>query len=104
MVMVTGDKDFMQLIFPKTAFWDPMKDKSLDQNGIREKYDLEPQQLIEVMGLWGDSSDNVPGVPGIGEKTALSLIKTHGSMDRLYEQIDSITKKKTLSITKIRHI
>jgi len=93
-VMVTGDKDFVQLITDKTIVWDPMKDKTIDLQSVRETYGLEPSQMIDVMGLAGDSADNIPGVPGIGPKTAQVLIKNFGSMQRLYEQVDTITKKK----------
>ena len=93
-VMVTGDKDFMQLVTDKAAIWDPMKDIIIDLKTIREKFGIEPHQMIDVQGLSGDSTDNVPGVPGIGQKTALDLIKTYHSMQKLYEKLDTITKKK----------
>jgi DNA polymerase-1 len=93
-VMVTGDKDFMQLVTDKAAIWDPMKDIIIDLKTIREKFGIEPHQMIDVQGLSGDSTDNVPGVPGIGQKTALDLIKTYHSMQELYEKLDTITKKK----------
>ncbi|MDA3834950.1 MAG: DNA polymerase I [Spirochaetales bacterium] len=93
-VMVTGDKDFMQLVTDKAIIWDPMKEKTIDSDVIRTTYEVEPCQMIDVMGLSGDTADNIPGVPGIGQKTALSLIKTYKSMTQLYEQIDTIKKKK----------
>jgi len=93
-VMVTGDKDFVQLVTDKAIIWDPMKDETINIKTVRESFGVEPNQMIDVMGLSGDTSDNIPGVPGIGPKTALALIKTFGSMDRLYEQLDKITKKK----------
>ncbi|MCP4691393.1 MAG: DNA polymerase I, partial [Desulfobacterales bacterium] len=93
-VMVSGDKDFVQLITERTVLWDPMKDKTTDLNAVREKFGVEPRQIIEVMGLSGDSADNVPGVRGVGPKTAITLIKTFGDMDALYERVDEITKKK----------
>jgi DNA polymerase-1 len=93
-VMVTGDKDFVQLVTDRAIIWDPMKDETIDIKTVRESFGVEPSQMIDVMGLSGDTSDNIPGVPGIGPKTALALIKTFGSMDRLYEQLDKITKKK----------
>jgi DNA polymerase-1 len=93
-VMVTGDKDFMQLVTDKATVWDPMKDKIIDVDAIREKFSLTPDQLIDVMGLSGDKADNVPGVPGIGEKTAVKLIQTYGNIDALYENVEAITKKK----------
>ncbi|MFH1974802.1 MAG: DNA polymerase I [Pseudomonadota bacterium] len=93
-VMVTGDKDFLQLVTDKVIIWDPMKDKITDKNRVVEEYGIEPRQIIDVMGLSGDTSDNVPGVPGIGPKTALDLIKNFGSIENLFNNIDSITKKK----------
>ena len=93
-VMVTGDKDFLQLVTVNSIIWDPMKDMKIDAGVVREKYGIEPHQMIDVMGLSGDTSDNIPGVPGIGQKTALSLIQNFGSMEQLYEQVDKITKKK----------
>ena len=92
-VMVTGDKDFMQLVTDNCTIWDPMKDKILDPKAIREAFDLEPRQMIDVMGLSGDTADNIPGVPGIGQKTAVDLVKTFGSMDGVYAGIETITKK-----------
>lgn len=93
-VMVTGDKDFMQLVTENIQIWDPMKDKTITIETIRNSFGLEPAQIIDVMGLSGDTSDNIPGVPGIGQKTAVSLIKAYGSIDRLYQKIDHITQKK----------
>jgi DNA polymerase-1 len=93
-VMVTGDKDFMQLITDKIAIWDPMKDNAIDIDTIREKFGIEPSQMIDVQGLSGDSTDNIPGVPGIGQKTALELVKTYNNMLELYTKLDTITKKK----------
>jgi DNA polymerase I len=93
-VMVTGDKDFMQLITKNVQIWDPMKDKTITIETFRKSYNLEPAQMIDVMGLSGDVSDNIPGVPGIGHKTAISLIQTYGNIDHLYQKVDNITKKK----------
>ncbi len=93
-VMVTGDKDFLQLVTEKTIIYDPMKDKTVTADIVRQTQGVEPEQMIDVMGLSGDTSDNVPGVPGIGPKTAISLIKTHGSLDALYEQVDKIAQRK----------
>lgn len=92
-VMVTGDKDFMQLVTEKISIWDPMKEKSIDHASVRNTFGLDPVQLIDVMGLSGDTSDNVPGVPGIGEKTALSLIQTFGGMETLYASLDALPSK-----------
>ncbi len=93
-VMVTGDKDFMQLVSDQSTIWDPMKDKIIDSDTIQKEFDLKPEQIIDAMGLSGDKADNIPGVPGIGMKTAAKLIKTFGNMESLYKKIDTITKKK----------
>ena len=93
-VMVTGDKDFFQLVTDKAIVWDPMKEKTTDMTAIKERFGVQPHQMIDVMGLSGDTSDNIPGVPGIGPKTALSLIQNFGTMEQLYGQVDKITKKK----------
>ena len=93
-IMVTGDKDFIQLVTDKSTIWDPMKDETIDQETVRTKFGVEPHQMVDVMGLSGDAVDNIPGVPGIGQKTALSLIQTFKSMDDLYDRVESITKKK----------
>ncbi|MFZ0482372.1 MAG: DNA polymerase I [Desulfobacterales bacterium] len=93
-VMVTGDKDFVQLVTDNAVIWDPMKEKTIDINTVRDDFGVEPYQMIDVMALSGDASDNIPGVPGIGPKTALSLIKTFKTVERLYERVHTITKKK----------
>jgi DNA polymerase-1 len=93
-IMVTGDKDFIQLVTDKSIIWDPMKDETMDQAAVRQKFGVEPYQMVDVMGLSGDAIDNIPGVPGIGQKTALSLIQAFRNMNELYDRVDSITKKK----------
>jgi len=93
-VMVTGDKDFVQLVTKMSTIWDPMKEKITDLDTVRAEFDLEPLQMIDVMGFSGDKADNIPGIPGVGIKTALGLIKSFDSMERVYEQVDTITKKK----------
>lgn len=94
--MVTGDKDFMQLISPfiKMYVIRPGKDQEiLDLHVLKERYQLTPIQVIEYLALMGDSSDNVPGVPGVGEKTAKTLIQEFESLDNLYAKIDQISQK-----------
>ncbi len=93
-VIVTGDKDFRQLISPHISLWDTMKDRVTDYESFKEEYGLEPEQIIDLMGLSGDSSDNVPGVRGVGEKTALGLIKEFGSLEGVFEHLPEIKKKK----------
>ena len=93
-VMVTGDKDFNQLVTNKSVVWDPMKDETRTVESIKKTTGLDPKSLIEVMALSGDTSDNIPGVPGIGPKTAMALIQEFGSVEGVYKGIDSIAKKK----------
>jgi len=93
-IMVTGDKDFRQLISPMAIMWDTMKDKVTGFQSLKTEYGLDPSQFIDVMGLSGDSSDNIPGVPGIGEKTAIKLVKEFGSLEKVLESIDLIKGRK----------
>jgi DNA polymerase-1 len=92
-VIVTGDKDLKQLVTKKTMIWDPMKDETIQLKDI-ERSGISPSQLSDVMGLSGDASDNIPGVPGIGPKTALKLIQAFDNMDRLYRHVDEIPRQK----------
>jgi DNA polymerase-1 len=102
-VMVTGDKDFRQLVSSVASTWDPMRDRTTDYPSLRKDFGLEPVQLVDVMALAGDTTDNIPGVPGIGEKTAVELVKTFGDMGTLFENLDKLTKKKLReNLTKFR--
>ncbi len=93
-VMVTGDKDFVQLVGEQTSIWDPMKDAVTDLDAVRTRMGIEPAQMVDVMGLSGDTADNIPGVPGIGPKTALDLIRSHGSLETLYANLASVARPK----------
>jgi len=95
-VMVTGDKDFIQLVTDQCILWDPMKDKITTIDTVKEEMGIEPIQFIDILGLAGDSSDNIPGVPGVGPKTALKLILEYGSIENIYERLDDLKKKKKL--------
>ena len=93
-VMVSGDKDFRQIISPQTSMWDSMRNRVTDYETFREEYGLEPAQIIDLMGLSGDSSDNIPGVPGVGEKTAAALIEEFDSLENVFEHLEEIKKKR----------
>jgi DNA polymerase-1 len=96
-VIVSGDKDFMQLIGPSVQMFKPKwpNDWSMaDEKDVLEKFGVRPDQVIDVLALMGDASDNVPGVPGIGEKTATALIQEYGSFDKLFKNVDKIQKPK----------
>ncbi|MBV51991.1 MAG: DNA polymerase I [Nitrospinae bacterium] len=92
--IVSGDKDMMQLISPNVHMLDTMKNKKFVDADVIEKFGVGPGQVIEVMGLMGDSSDHIPGVAGVGPKTAAELIQKFGSIKSLYERIDEVEKKK----------
>ena len=89
-VIVSPDKDLLQLIGPKTSVLNPAKDLRLDPSNVRDYFGAAPDQVVDVLSLWGDPSDNVPGVPGIGEKTAKALIAEYGSLDNLLRSLDKI--------------
>ncbi|TKB23563.1 DNA polymerase I [Desulfopila sp. IMCC35006] len=93
-VIVSGDKDLLQLVSDDVVMWDPMKDKVMDLEAVKQKYGLRPDQLLDFFALMGDSSDNVPGVPGIGPKTAEKLIGDFASLDGLYAHLDDLKKSK----------
>ncbi|HEX5037782.1 MAG TPA: 5'-3' exonuclease H3TH domain-containing protein, partial [bacterium] len=80
-VIVTGDKDIMQLVDEKISIYDPMKDKEIREPEVIEKFGVGPKQVADILGLAGDSSDNIPGVPGIGDKTATKLVQEYGSLE-----------------------
>jgi DNA polymerase-1 len=93
-IIVSGDKDFRQLISSRVSMWDTMKDKVIDFDTFSKNYGIEPEQVIDLMSLSGDSSDNIPGVQGVGEKTANILVKTYGSLENVYDHVEEITRKK----------
>ncbi|MBD3234652.1 MAG: DNA polymerase I, partial [candidate division Zixibacteria bacterium] len=94
----TGDKDFFQLVNDNISIILPGKggepDKILDSAGVAEKFGVTPEKVVDVLGLMGDSSDNIPGVPGVGPKTAIQLVDEYGGFENLYDSLDSLTKKK----------
>ena len=93
-ILLTGDRDSFQLASDKTTIRIPRtkggktETENFDKNKIIEVYGVKPKQLIEVKGLMGDSSDNIPGVPGVGEKTALNLIKEYETIDNIYNKLE----------------
>jgi len=92
--IISGDKDFTQLINKKTIMLDTMKNRVTDEKEVLSKYGLKPEQMIDYFSLVGDSIDNIPGVRGIGPKTALSLIDKFKTLDNLYKNIKKIDKER----------
>jgi DNA polymerase-1 len=93
-VLVSGDKDLLQLVGEGITFWDPMNNKEVDRAGVLAKYGVQVEHLLDYFALVGDSSDNIPGVAGVGPKTAAKLIGTFGSLDHLYASLDRVEQKK----------
>ena len=90
-VIVTGDKDMFQLLTPHVRIYDPVKSKWAGEAECRERFGVEPARVVEVMGLMGDSTDNIPGVRGIGEKTATKLIAQFGTIEELLRRVEEVT-------------
>ncbi len=95
--LVTGDKDFMQLISASVKMYRPGKHgddwEILDEHAVKEKFGVAPDHVVDVLALVGDKSDNVPGVYGIGEKTAIPLVQEFGSLENILKNIDAIPQK-----------
>lgn len=89
-VIVSGDKDMMQLVSPEIIMIDTMNDKTYDVDGVKARFGVEPEKVPEVLGLTGDMSDNIPGVPGIGPKGARRLIEEHGSIEEVIKNVERL--------------
>ena len=94
LTIVSSDKDLMQLVDQDTYMLDTMKDKHIGVDEVKEKFGVPPEKVIDVQSLAGDSVDNVPGVPGIGIKTAAELINQFGSLDELLKKAETIKQPK----------
>lgn len=92
--VVSGDKDLMQLIRPGVAMLDPIKNAPISETDVLKKFGVKPEKVIDVQSLAGDSTDNIPGVPGIGVKTAATLLEEFGDLETLLEQAHTITQPK----------
>ena len=95
-VLVTGDKDMLQVVGDRVTVLTPQargdEYARLDAGGVREKWGVGPEGIRDVLALMGDTSDNIPGVPGVGEKTAVELMRQFGSLDALYARLTEVTK------------
>ena len=95
-VIASADKDFMQLVSPRVGLLNP-NDKSetvWTDEQVRAKAGVDPAQIVDWLGLMGDSVDNIPGVPGVGPKTAADLLNQFGSVTRLYARLDEVKSEK----------
>lgn len=98
-IVISSDKDLMQLLGcpqyrSKVRIYDPMKHKEINEDDVIDKFGVPPGMVLDVMALMGDNSDDIPGVPGIGPKTAASLIKEYKTLDNLIENLDALPKSK----------
>ena len=92
--IVSSDKDLMQLFKKNVRIFDPMKNRFISEEDVKNKFGVDPSKVIDVQALAGDSSDNVPGVPGIGVKTAAELINKYGTLEKLLKSTDEIKQNK----------
>ncbi len=92
--IVSSDKDLMQLYKKNIRIYDPMKNKFISNEDINNKFGVTPEKIVDVQSLAGDSSDNVPGVPGIGVKTAAELINEYGNLENLLKNVNKIKQNK----------
>jgi DNA polymerase-1 len=95
--IVSGDKDFYQLVDAHTFIFTPKKGGTnllVDATEVRARFHCAPSQVIDLLALWGDSADNIPGVPGVGEKSAIKLIEQFSSIDRMLEESDAIANRR----------
>jgi len=93
-IIVSGDKDLMQLVSDGVVMVDTMKDKTYDAAGVEDRFGVGPERVAELLGLMGDASDNIPGVPGVGPKTALQLIKDYGSVEGVLQNAAKIRNER----------
>jgi DNA polymerase I len=93
-VIVSSDKDLLTLVGPDVVLWDTMRDRVLGPDEVTERYAVRVDQMTDLLALMGDSSDNIPGVPSVGPKTAAELLNEHGSIQGIYEHLDQIKRKK----------
>lgn len=102
LIVVSSDKDLMQLVTNGVKLFDSAKDRWIGAPEVEAKFGVEPHRIVDVMGLMGDTVDNIPGVKGIGEKTAIALIQQFRSLENLFEHLDDLGKTKLRGVARIR--
>ena len=102
-VIMAADKDLMQLVGDDVMLWDTMRDRVIGPPEVEERFGVRVDQLHDLLALMGDTSDNIPGVPSVGPKTAMELLKAYGTLSGIYENLGQITKKGLLkNLTEFR--
>lgn len=103
-IVVSSDKDLMQLVTDGIRLLDSAKDRWISAEQVKEKFGVAPEQVIEVMGLMGDLVDNIPGVKGIGEKTASALIQQFHTLENLFDHLDEVAQMKLRGAARVRDL
>jgi DNA polymerase-1 len=99
-MVVSGDKDLMQLIGPGLTLYDPLRNKNVTAEDVKAKFGVQPCQMLDYLALVGDASDNIPGVAGVGAKTASALLQEFGSMQQIYDNLDNIAPTRRQQLLK----
>lgn len=101
-VIVSSDKDLMQLVGGRVKILDTVKSKWIGIEGVKEKFGVTPDKVVDVVGLMGDAVDNIPGVKGIGEKTAIALIQKYDSLENVFDHLDDLESTGLRGVSRIR--
>lgn len=102
-VIVSADKDLMQLVGPDVLLWDTFRDRVFGEEEVEARYGVSPAQMRDLLALMGDSSDNVPGVPSVGPKTARDLLQRYQTLEGVYEHLGELTRKKLKEALETNH-
>ena len=92
-MILAADKDLMQLVGDDVLLWDTMRSRVIGPPEVEERFGVRVDQLQDLLALMGDTSDNIPGVPSVGPKTAMELLKAYGTLGGIYENLSKISKK-----------
>lgn len=101
-VVVSGDKDLAQLVNKRVTLWDFAKDRRFDEKAVKQHFGVRPNQIIDLLALMGDAVDNIPGVKGIGEKTAAALLEKFASIEDIFEKLERVEKMAVRGAAAIR--
>ena len=102
-IIVSADKDLTQLVGDDVLMWDTVRDKVFGPPEVEDKYGVGPNQMRDLLALMGDSSDNIPGVPSVGPKTARDLLQSYGTLEGVYEHLDELKRKKLRETLEANH-
>ncbi len=103
-VIVAGDKDFAQLVDDRVRLFDPMREVTYDPELVVKKWGVRPDQIVDLLAVMGDAVDNIPGIPGIGHKGAVSLLQKYGSVDAIYERLEELAPRQRTTLAENRDL